>query len=122
MSHRSIQAYREALSSGKKLNAEQQVYRMIDRYQSINLDGLREKLYLRHQTLTSALSTLEDSGLISQHDNGAWRICATEKEQHEQIIKRRNAKFQRWLHAGEAHGFFTMHAILLEFNAAQGHE
>ncbi len=65
MSTLSLKAYREQVQSGKDLPKVYHVFSLIDKTPGVSLNYLRIVSQYPHQTLTSAISRLMDSGILA---------------------------------------------------------
>jgi hypothetical protein len=106
MSTLSLNAYREQVESGKDLPKVYHVYRVIANGPGHSLATLRTlHLPYPHQTLTSAISRLMDSGMVYQSDAGDFYPVPAgyENKYHE---NRRQDRFRKWINLGRREGFF----------------
>lgn len=59
-----IKAYIEQIESGKILNNEQKIIKFLRERGGSDIETMRSLLFMKHQTLTSRLSVLEDYGVV----------------------------------------------------------
>lgn len=116
-----IEAFKDQIDSGKMQTNKIKIYNLIKQEPS-TIAKLREVTGMPHQTLTGALSSLEDMGWIYRTDevkvkNRTYTLYAAETN-----IERakRNAlivesqKFLDWMHRGEKNGWFDQYDAHLE--------
>lgn len=105
MSERSIQAFLTAVKSGQIKTNEQRLYREL-LFGSGDLDSLRARLHdMPHQSLTAAMSNLNDKGLIYYDDKGVYHV--TDYGNIDSVVKMRDRKrYEKWVKAGKKHGYF----------------
>ncbi len=106
MSKKSIETFLEQIRSGAIETNRHRVYHYLSLRGASNLDSMRQEISgMPHQSLTSALSTLNDNGYIWQRDDGCYEV--TPAHQIDQIAHRRDyQKFLRWVKNGEEKGYF----------------
>jgi hypothetical protein len=107
MSTLSLNAYREQVQSGKDLPKVYHVYKVIENGPGYNLECFRNLglLPYPHQTLTSAISRLMDSGMVYQSDAGDfYPVPAGYEERYRE--NRRQDRFRKWINLGRREGFF----------------
>jgi predicted transcriptional regulator len=106
MSKQSVAAYIEQVKSGKLKSTKDKLYYALSASPH-NLDQLRNRLRIKHQTLTSSLSRLMDDGLVSQDDKGVFFVTplnqiAEEKE------SRYQEKVSKWIKQGRDNGYWDI--------------
>ena len=69
------------------------------------LQTLRNELKMPHQTLTSALSRLQDMGMVKQQEDGRFtHVAPADREYHAML--REQHRYNRWLKKGIDNGWF----------------
>ena len=69
------------------------------------LQTLRNELRMPHQTLTSALSRLQDMGLVKQDDSGRFSHVPKEDREYHAML-RDQERYNRWVKKGHDNGWF----------------
>lgn len=106
MSKQSFHAYIDQVVSGKLKTNRDKIYYALNAG-SCNLDQLRNRLPIAHQTLTAAISHLMDDGLVYQDDQGVFHVSdITEIYKH--AHDRKVTKYEKWYRLGEKNGYFDM--------------
>lgn len=105
-----IKAFIEVLHTGKLKSTKHIVVKLLDMSDGCTIHFMRELLAIPHQTLTSAISHLEDEGIIYKsgqkeevQNNRSYSIYKYEPDpvkQHENKIKVKKTKFERWKNKG----------------------
>lgn len=112
LSQAKIEAYVKAIKSGEMKSKLQEIYNLLCK-QPLTTEQLRDMGY-KHQSLTAALSRLEDLGVIykSALVQGRKRRFSLWKVETDalKIVQRREAiedlKFKAWVKQGEKNGYF----------------
>jgi len=106
MTKKSIESFIQQVNSGALDTNRHLVYREVKMREKVNLDTLRRALpRMPHQSLTSALSTLNDAGLIFQNNSGYYE--PTEPNKYEYVSKmRERVRYEKWKKQGEENGWF----------------
>ena len=113
MSKLSLAAYRKLVDSGKQIPIDYRVHQYVDAVTHLqgnlgaSLDNLRNNLPYPHQTLTGALSRLQDAGMITQMENGNF-IAVSESLAKMYAANRKQKRYQKWVNAGTKEGFFEL--------------
>lgn len=118
MSKQSREAFLNQLKTGKARTNQVKVYQCLSgdyATAAMNLDDFRKHFsgqnYMAHQTLTSALCSLMDIGVIAQNpDNGYW-YALPEHSWDSAKEQRDKAKFDKWVKRGESNGWFTRWSV-----------
>lgn len=92
----------------------------------ISTDQLRQRLDIKHQTLTAILSALQDEGLIKvvgQYDDGKsvyseWAYVSNKTERSILADQRKNEKFAQWTERGLTE-FWDMLPLVVKINLKQ---
>lgn len=104
MSKQSVEQFLELIRTGEHTNKRQMLFVFMGG-KGWTLDELRSAIKMPHQTLTSALSDLQDMGLVMQNDNGQF-MHTPEKERKFQALMREQARYNRWVKKGHENGWF----------------
>ena len=106
MSKQSVAAYIEQIRSGKLNSTKDKLYYALSAAPH-NLDQLRDRLRIKHQTLTSALSRLMDDGLVIQDAKGVFFVTPLE-----QITQEKESRYQekvsKWIKQGQDNGYWQI--------------
>lgn len=104
MSKQSVETFLERVRSGEHLTKRHQLYIFLSG-KRMTLQDLRASAGMPHQTLTSALSDLQDLGLVTQNDAGLFYHTPKEERQF-QALMREQKRYNRWLQKGIDNGWF----------------
>lgn len=106
MSKRSIAEYIHQIKSGKLNSTKDKLYYALSAAPH-NLDQLRNRLRIKHQTLTSALSRLMDDGLVIQDAKGVFVTTPID-----QIAQAKESRYQekvsKWIKQGQDNGYWQI--------------
>jgi len=106
MTKKSIESFIQQVNSGALDTNRHLVYREVRMREKANLDTLRRALpRMPHQSLTSALSTLNDAGLIFQNNSGYYEPTAPNKYEYVSKMRER-VRYEKWKKQGEENGWF----------------
>lgn len=107
MSKKSVQTFLEQTRNGNLSTNRHIVYAALKKFEhGADLDTLRDYCpYMPHQSLTAALSVLNDWGVIHQGAGGTYYITAHGKEEYIAAV-REMERYKRWKKAGERNGWF----------------
>jgi DNA-binding transcriptional ArsR family regulator len=105
-----IQAYLERINSGELSSTKEKTLRFIDTFTWATVHDMRVAMDIAHQTLTSALSHLEDEGIVYKSgeviqgkQNRAYSVWKYESDPIQQGINAKrvlNRKFNIWKTSG----------------------
>lgn len=105
MSKHSIEAFLDQLRTGKAETKAHKVYLHLHGRPQ-RLQTLRAELPIPHQTLTSALSRLQDMGMVTQDSAGHFRqVPMEEREAH--AATREQERYERWAKKGRENNWFA---------------
>jgi len=105
-----IKAFIERINSGELSSDKEKILRFIETFSWATVHDMREVMGIRHQTLTSALSHLEDEGIVykdGQVDQGekeraytVWRYESDLENQKANAHLVKSRKFIAWQDQG----------------------
>ena len=105
-----IQAYLERINSGELSSTKEKTLRFIETFSWATVHDMRVVMNIAHQTLTSALSHLEDEGIVYKSgeiiqgkQKRAYSIWKYESDPIQQEINAKrvlNRKFNNWKISG----------------------
>ena len=101
-----IKAYLNEIRTGKLTSNKTRVLQFIIYANGSDVETMRSKLNIAHQTLTSALSHLEDEGIIYKAGTTSEGNYTVYKYEHIEELQRKNAqnthiaKFEAWKKRG----------------------
>ena len=104
MSKKSVEAFFEHIRSGKRETQQMRVYVHLSGVRK-NLDQLRNELPFPHQSITSALSTLMDMGVVSQNDDGYFYQTPRDQVKFREMVREQD-RYNKWLKLGMDKGWF----------------
>lgn len=105
-----LQAYYEQINSGKMLSTEFRILKAIIA-EPRTIEFFRNEMRIAHQTATSAVSRLCDSGLVKmsgEEKHSILTYVSLPIEQYEQAEKRRMERFERWRKVGDENDFYNL--------------
>ena len=103
MSKRSIETFIDKTRRGTLSTNRHIAYHHILQA-SADLDTLRARIPMPHQSLTSALSILNDWGVIYQDANGVYHATAANKFEYIAEM-REEVRYEKWKKLGERNGW-----------------
>lgn len=106
MSDHSVKTLLENVKNGCIKNTRARVYATLQN-RTLTLNELKERLYMKHQTLTSALSWLADEGLIIMHDGVFYP--ASEEQRSQLKAMRAVDRYNKWVKIGEKEKWFDLY-------------
>lgn len=104
MSKQSVEQFLELIRTGEHTNKRHDLFVFLSG-KRMTLQDLRASSGMPHQTLTSALSDLQDMGLVMQNDEGLFYHTPKEERKFQAML-REQAKYNRWLKKGHENGWF----------------
>lgn len=106
MTQKSLETFLREVRSGRLDTNRHIVFIKIRQLGGANLDTLRNSMRMPHQSLTAALSKLNDMGLIYQDVSGQYQI--TSYDDVERVAHQRDRqRFEKWKKVGEKNGWFS---------------
>jgi DNA-binding MarR family transcriptional regulator len=119
-----IEAFKDQINSGQMQTNKIKIYNLI-KEQPSTISRLRDISNIPHQTLTGALSGLEELGWVYRLDdvkvkNRTYTLYAAEtdleKAKRNALLVERE-KFLDWMYRGEKNGWFDEYDVHLEWRA-----
>lgn len=104
MSKQSVEQFLELIRTGEHTNKRHDLFVFLSG-KRMTLQDLRASAGMPHQTLTSALSDLQDMGLVTQDDKGMFHHTPKEEIKFKAMM-REQARYLRWVKKGHDNGWF----------------